>query len=71
MDRGREFLVKRGYAPKLRAEIVKGRRAVMPGVTDIDVADDDADVDDGHAADIDAMLMLTLLILFLIMFLCS
>ena len=32
MDPGREFLLKRGYAPKLRSKIAKGRRAVMPGV---------------------------------------
>ena len=36
MDPGREFLLKRGYAPKLRAKIAKGRRAVMPGVTAMD-----------------------------------
>lgn len=36
MDPGREFLLERGYAPKLRAKIAKGRRAVMPGVTAMD-----------------------------------
>jgi len=34
LDPGREFLLKRGYAPKLRAKIAKGRRAVMPGMDD-------------------------------------
>jgi len=32
----KRVFAQKGYAPKLRAKIAKGRRAVMPGVTAMD-----------------------------------